>query len=262
MIRVCAIFIVLLISNWAHALPDSFTEKADQISNICQSCFPEIIQWGGKPHCAPAAVSNSLVWLSHNGFETLQPFHSQDAQRDQARLVDLLGRTMETTQNGGTTPFKVLSGLKTYLDKQGVKYKRLAATGWRTVPAFAQLDSPKTTLSWIQEGTLEKNSVWILIGWSKYDPQKDNYKIYDGHWMTVVGYGKNRQGSTDPNILIIHDPAERSERKNYYATIAELKQGVINDSIPAQGVLTISGDVIMKPGAQFGLIQGAYRLDM
>jgi len=112
------IFLFLITFCKAFAIPDYFTEKADQIPNICQSCFADIIQWGGRPHCAPAAVSNSLVWLSKNGFESLQPFHSDDSQKDQARLVDLLGQTMKTTENAGTSPFKVLSGLKEYLESK------------------------------------------------------------------------------------------------------------------------------------------------
>jgi hypothetical protein len=255
------IFIGLAISRGAFALPQYFTEKVDQVPNICQSCFPELIQWGGKPHCAPAAVSNSLVWLSQNGFEALQPFHTGDLQKDQAQLVNLLGQTMETTQNAGTSPFKILTGLKKYLDFKNVKFKRIAATGWRSIPPFAHLDGVQTKLEWIKEGTLGKNSVWILIGWSKYDPLKDHYKIYDGHWMTVVGYGKNRQGQVDPHILIVHDPAERSERKNYYATVSVLEKGTIDNSIPAHGILTLQGDVVLKPGADAGLIQGAYRLE-
>jgi hypothetical protein len=256
------LILIFVFSFKAFALPDYFVDKVDQIPNICQSCFPEVIQWGGKPHCAPAAVSNSLIWLSRNGFESLQPFQSQDLQKDQARLVNLLGQTMGTTQSSGTSPSKVLSGLKKYLEEKNVKFKRLAATGWRSIPDFAHLDSQETKLDWIKEGTLGKNSVWILIGWSKYESQKDRYKIYDGHWMTVVGYGKNRQGQADPNVLIVHDPAERSERKNYYATVKELSGGTIDDTISAKGVLTIQGDVVIKPGADAGLIQGAYRLEL
>jgi hypothetical protein len=112
---------------------------------------------------------------------------------------------MNTTENGGTTLEKVFTGLKKYLDEKKVTYKRMAATGWRDVPSFVIKDSTLTKLDWIKEGTLEKNSTWILIGWSKYDSKKDNYKIYDGHWMTVVGFGKNRKGEIDPNIIIVHD---------------------------------------------------------
>jgi len=80
--------------------------------------------------------------------------------------------------------------------------------------------------------------------------------------MTVVGYGKNRRGDVDLNILVVHDPAERSERKNYYATISKLDNGTIDNSLAAKDVLTIQGDVVIKPGADAGLIQGAYRLEL
>jgi hypothetical protein len=245
----------------AFAGPVFFTEKADQVPNICQSCFPDIIKWGGKPHCAPAAVSNSLAWLSKNGFPSLQPFQGGEQSADQARLVNKLGEVMGTSENGGTSPKQVLSGLKSFLTEKKITYKRMAATGWRTVPSFVSIDNPSANLEWIKEGTLGKGSVWILIGWCKYDSAKDNYKIYDGHWMTVVGYGKNREGKEDPNIIIVHDPAERAERKNYYATIGSLEHGTIDDSRAAKGVLTLNGDVVLKPSADRGIIQGAYRLE-
>src|SRR6478609_4203736 len=102
------IFLLLFFfSTKLFALPPYYVDKADSIPNICQSCFPKIVKWGGKPHCAPAAVSNSLYWLSKNGFPNLQPFQTSEPLTDQAKLVDLLGTEMNTTENGGTTPIKV-----------------------------------------------------------------------------------------------------------------------------------------------------------
>jgi len=60
---------------------------------------------GGKTHCVPAAVSNSLVWLANNGFPSLQPFHDDDPQVAQARLVNMLGDVMGTSEHSGTSPF-------------------------------------------------------------------------------------------------------------------------------------------------------------
>ncbi len=245
----------------ALALPEFFIDKSNDVPNICQSCFPEIIKWGGHPHCAPAAISNSLVWLSKNGFPSLQPFQTGDPQKDQARLVNVLGDIMGTKESAGTSPQKALAGLRTFLQDKKVSFKRIAATGWRSVPDFVTLDHREVSLDWIKEGTLGQGSVWILIGWCHYDMAKDDCSIYDGHWMTVVGYGKNRLGEIDPNILIVHDPAERAERKNYYASIGSLEHGTIDSVRPAKGILTLSGDVILKPSADRGVIQGAYRLE-
>jgi len=88
--------------------------------------------------------------------------------------------------------------------------------------------------------------------------------------MTVVGFGKNRAGRNDPEVLIVHDPAERAERKNYYPRIIPLRHGTLTDNDPkshdetrpANLALSISGDVVLKPGADFRIIQGAYRLEL
>jgi len=85
--------------------------------------------------------------------------------------------------------------------------------------------------------------------------------------MTVVGYGKNRLGEVDPQVLIVQDPAERAERKNYFSTLTTLKHGVLIDNGPpessrdANGALSMTGDVVLKPGADFGIIQEAFRLE-
>jgi hypothetical protein len=170
---------------------------------------------------------------------------------------------MGTTQNGGTSPSQLLSGLKNYLDESHVPFKRIASQGWRSVPEFVVANKRQTVdLEWIKSGTLGKSSTWILIGWCKYDHKKDNCDIFDGHWMTVVGYGKNREGKNDPKVLIVHDPAERSERKNYYPRMITLTHGVIDGDRPAKGILTLTGDVVIKPSADYGIIQGAYRLEL
>ncbi len=101
-------------------------------------------------------------------------------------------------KSGGTSPSKMFNGLRRYLAEKKVKYRRFASIGWREVPNFVSVDGRAASLNCIKEGTLGKNSVLILIGWCKYDAETDNCDIFDGHWMTVVGYGKRSQRSTGP----------------------------------------------------------------
>ncbi len=251
-----------LISQAVFALPAFFVEKVENTPNICQSCFPSLIKWGGAPHCAPAAVSNSLVWLSKNGYPALQPFSESDPIRAQAKLVNELGDIMGTTSEEGTSPKQVLMGLSSYLLQKGVKYKRLAGVGWRSLPEVVSNDGAMVDPPWIKEGVLGNNSVWILVGWCKDDPKTSDCKIYAGHWLTVVGYGKDRKGHLNPNVLIVHDSAERAERINYYPLLKKLDHGTIDGKISAVGVLTLSGDIVFKPGADKAVIQGAYRLEL
>jgi len=119
MLKLLFPLVLALCSQSFAAIPEYFSEKADLAPNICESCYPALVQWGGKPHCAPAAVANGLVWLSKNGYPSLQSFHSSNPDEDEARLVDLLGKVMGTTEHGGTSPRSALSGLKKYLDDHG-----------------------------------------------------------------------------------------------------------------------------------------------
>jgi hypothetical protein len=57
----------------AWGLPGSYTEKALSTPDLYQGDRQARLPGGGRGYCAPVAVSNSLVWLMHNGFPSLLP---------------------------------------------------------------------------------------------------------------------------------------------------------------------------------------------
>ena len=262
----------LLAVTPSWALPEYFLDKVDAVPQICQSCMPKEIKWGGRPHCAAAAIAESLLWLAENGYPSVQPFQSGDVAVDRIHLVAALGEWMGTTATEGTSPRQALSGLRDFLSKQKVSYRGIKAVGWRSVPEFVSVQEQNTSLSWIKEGTLGNSSVWILVGWYRYSAEKGEYDLLDGHWLNVVGYGKNRAGKLDRDVLVVKDSAERSASQNkYYVRVEELKAGTLVDSSgtfskylprPAAGSLSLSGELIFKAQATHAIVQGAYRLEM
>lgn len=261
------LLITIFFHNNVYATVDFDVEKISEIPNICQTCYPKLVRWGGEPHCAPASVSNSIFWLSKNGFPNLLPFVDLDQNVAQAKLLNLLGDTMGTTDTEGTSPYKVMNGLKKYLDSKNVVYKKMAATGWRDVPSFVERKTEWPSLSWVQQGIKTAHSVWILVLWTRYNEKKDRYEIFGGHWVTIVGFGKNESGLTDKNILVIHDPAPRAQRRNYFSTATILSHGIVYEEDrstispkDAKGAISLSGDFVFKPTASHGIVVGAYYL--
>jgi len=53
--------------------PGIYTEKINSIPDMTQTDPAAKLPNGGRSHCGPVAVSNSLMWLAGNGFENLSP---------------------------------------------------------------------------------------------------------------------------------------------------------------------------------------------
>src|SRR5262249_51732734 len=97
--------------------------------------------------------------------------------------------------------------------------------------------------------------------------------LVGGHYVTVVGYGVDRAGNTDPGILIVHDPSSRAgnEPSNQYVKLRELHSGQLIKKPtwkregyprPAAGLFSVEGEMKIKNIADVGIIEGAYRLKM
>jgi hypothetical protein len=63
-----ALLFVFTASAYSFDLPDSYLIKVDTTPDLRQSLAAAHLPYGGDPYCGPVAVSNSLVWLSRNGF--------------------------------------------------------------------------------------------------------------------------------------------------------------------------------------------------
>ncbi len=66
-----------LATHFSHAdvsaLPSTYLTKVETTPDLRQSLPDAKLPFGGVPYCGPVAVSNSMVWLSRNGFERLAP---------------------------------------------------------------------------------------------------------------------------------------------------------------------------------------------
>ena len=173
----------------------------------------------GAMYCGPAAVSNSLMWLSDNGFPSLVP-SSGDRYRDQHSLISELGsKEFMNTRQIGSTVQDLCRGIKKYLQMQGLSGKIVSEGMY---DASREFKSDKTVPDYhrIKTFTTDKRAAWLNIGWYKYDSENDTYTKSGGHWVTLVGF--SHDDKTGKDFLIIHDPDTKSSFNEYLSSRRDL----------------------------------------
>lgn len=214
---------------------------------------------GGQNYCAPVAVSNSLSWLAGN--------QSVDHQIHLAgRLAN--PRYMNSAEKG-TTPTALLNGVDAYFKDHGLRPKKLAFQGWRSVPAkYRRAAGRQIDLNWLADGISKTSTVWLNVGWYKQTDKHGNFKRVGGHWVTLVGYDLNNLDGPE-NRLIVHDPAPRSGTQfaNEYVHLEQQSGGFLVDKNHQRkqrlaGLYRMSGGMHVSERADFALLDGAVRLDM
>lgn len=184
---------------------------------------------GGRMYCGPVAVSNSLMWLDDNGYDSLAP-NTNDSRKDQFDLICLLGSSdyMNTSLMNGTGVNSLLNGVDRFIQDKGYQYVRLQYQGWRYHnPRFSTgVDVPN--LEWIKQGIRGNSSAWLNYGKYTYDAVSDEYTRTGGHWVTLVGYGYD-SSLANPTYLVIHDPAwgDGSSITNLYLLLEEIDSGTL-----------------------------------
>ena len=156
-------------SSADHAA-DVCTEKVDSTPDMTQTDPDARLPEGGRVHCGPVAVSNSLMWLAQNGFESLaSPFAGgAKAQYEMARLLGEK-KYMNTNLKTGTGAGGVLEGAGRYIADRGYECGYLKFQGWRKHPSRFGSGVVVPELHWIKNGLLGNSAVWLNVGWYKYN---------------------------------------------------------------------------------------------
>lgn len=247
----------------------SFTDRMDSIPDITQTDPKADFPYGGVHYCGPCAISNSLVWLGENGYEKLLP-KAADRMRMQVALVNIIAspKYMDTTLEWGTSPAGVLQGIDKYLEDCGYRNRRLSYQGYRKVPAKFANGTTMPQLDWVKAGLSGDSAVWLNVGWYRYSARKGEYVRLGGHWVTMVGFGKDENGQADPNVLIVHDPgAPSGENPNGYIRVMNLEAGrkLVTGSgrpLDSGGLYKLRGGLRISNNVDAAVLDGAIRLEM
>lgn len=206
----------------------------------------------GQQFCAPAAVSNSLLWLSSE-------------QVDQKHLVTKLAsdQYMNTDLKIGTGTSELLRGVDRYVKEKYGGYKTLHYQGWRKHPGDYSTSIRVPTIEFITRGVQSRSAAWINVGWYKINASNKAYERIGGHWVTLVGYdlGNDR--------LIVHDPAPRaghsksSEHVNFRVLSGgHLTGGKSGLPTAAAGYLQLGRGMHLHSKADTAIIDGVVLLEL
>ena len=251
-------------------LPSFYTDNIDSIPDLTQTDERADFPGGGSQYCCLVAIANSLMWLDTNGFPNLVENVGSQFD-DEVRLAKMLGSQayMDTNLDEGTGTTNIMRGLKKYIQDRSYEIDRLEYQGWRKHPEEMKTNHPVPQFNWIRQGILDKGAVWLNVGWYKYDSAKNQYERIAGHWVTLVGYGKEQNGTPDPTVLILHDPSPRAGKDfaNEYAVAKKINSGRLTGEwigLPrsAVGYCRLGGGMHIKKEVNTAIIDGAIVLKL
>jgi hypothetical protein len=251
----------------ASAINEVSLDRLNSTPDLMQSLPAASLPDGGLAYCGPVAVSNSLVWLSHKGYPKLGMLGGSDTPARQGRLARKLGDFMGC--GTGTSPTCLLGGVSAFVLMNGYQFESLKYQGWESHPDMFSTGVKMPDPAFIKQGLQGPSGVWLMIGFYTYSKTRDEYAPFAQHWVTVVGYGQDRQGKKDPNILIIHDPAPRSgaAMSHDFVKLERLSHGTFagtsgRNDLKASGWYRLGGDLKIKKGADCAILDGAVVLKM
>jgi hypothetical protein len=241
--------------------------RINETPDLMQSNPEAALPGGGMTYCGPVAASNSFVWLGAHGFDRFYRSGGTTEVLDQGKLALDLGQCMGTNKDRGTSPSSMLLGLDKFVKERGYKIETLRYQGWENHPARFSAGRACPSLAWIKDSLSERSIVLLMIGWYHYKKDTDTYRMFAQHWLTLVGYGQDKQGRRADNVLIVHDPAPRSgiAFSSDYIKCQPLHSGRFTGrrrNASANGFCKLTGDLKIKKGADCGILDGALVLSL
>ena len=265
--------------NPKHALILVLTMAAaafvsSQSDEIQKKAMPDIIQrdpegqyaGDGLNFCGPCAAANALLWLGAHGYEGLLPPGRRPEIRERM-LVSLLAssRYMQTAEKNQTSPAALNEGIRKYIEDCGYEIQKFETYGFKPFEA-TNVVLPDVAES-LKEG-LQLRSVAVLhVGWYKHNKDNDEYTRFTGHYVTVVGFGHERNGAPNDRVVVIHDPWNGPG--DDYVKLEPLLTGTLitekagqQIKNPLKGSFKLTGEMCIYEKADIGLLDHIHILTL
>jgi hypothetical protein len=220
-------------SNLGKALFRSSKSKSDHPGLAASSRIygtPDFLQTdhsaglplSGTQYCGPVAASNSLVYLSLTGYPNLI-LEEDTSHNRQVTLIRALGSAafMRTDQSG-TSPWNVATGLDAFIRSRGYTVRKLEFQGWQPVPRRHTSRHQTPHVKSARDALADpKSAVLVNIGF--YQADNNRYTRKDGHWITAAGF-------KDDHTLLAYDPSPRAGKHKslHEISIAPLPFGALS----------------------------------
>ena len=222
----------------------------------------ELLKSNPVSHCAPVAVSNTLMYLARVYFKShptqlVESSSGELGDESQFRLIEELSKHMKTSSTEGTTPQELMDGLEKYLTDRHYQFEKREWKGWGNGEVSSLAPPPE--VEWILKNTLDSSDVIFHLGWYK-EGEDSTYPRFGGHFVTSAGYRKKPE--VEEVELIVHDPAKRSEGIPANCDVVKIQDGILigkKSATLAENYLKVTGiRVNTSRGADIAVMDGAF----
>lgn len=224
-----ALIVFVLLSGPAQAASYD-TTRMDQFPDFSQTDPALGLPGGGTHYCVPVATANALVWYAkERGYTDLLPVKGMSLTEKVSTVARQLGesRYMSTAPKGGTSHVKFMKGLSGYISDAGYSSKITYRGRWNMPKKFGKIEVGAPDIYSIQDKFAAGSAVFLSIGYYKEGDRPGELKRIGGHFVTVVGYGVDKNGSVDRDMVVLHDPGDRRSPnvKKRYLRLEAMRQG-------------------------------------
>jgi hypothetical protein len=174
---------------------------------------------------------------------------------------------MSTAPKGGTSQVKFMQGLSSYITDAGYSSKITYRGRWKMPKKFGRIEVGAPDIYTIQEKFSGGSAVFLSIGYYKEGDRSGELKRIGGHFVTVVGFGVDKNGNVDRDMVVLHDPGDRRspDVKKRYLRLEEIRNGrFVNrrgQESEAREHLKIVGGMNLRRGI-VGVIDAVVALDL
>lgn len=236
------------------------TERMNEFPTLYQMDARAGFSDDGAKYCGPVAASNALLWLAAHGYPRLLPDANGDTlygglnyatSKTRTAQIALVHAIMDggfvkmrpedgTPKGGGTSMAGIARGVQTYVESKGYEIKQIKVAQLITEPSpdYPPAMLPNViSMQAVKKAFADGAMVWLNIGW--YDRVGDDglYTWKGGHFVTLVGYGKDAAGNADDSALVFRDPARNAGRNypNEFVRVRRLTEGFWNNGHDEKG---------------------------
>ncbi len=246
------------------------TSRMDQFPDFSQTDPALRLPGGGTHYCVPVATANALVWYAkERGYTDLLPVKGMSMTEKVSTVARQLGesRYMSTAPKGGTSHVKFMQGLSSYISDAGYSSKISYRGRWNMPKKYGRIDVGAPDIYSIQDKFSNGSAVFLSIGYYKEGDRPGELKRIGGHFVTVVGFGVDKNGNVDRDMVVLHDPGDRRspDVKKRYLRLEQMRRNrFINrrgDESDASEHLKITEGMNLRRGV-VGVIDAVVALDL
>jgi hypothetical protein len=246
------------------------TSRLDRMPDFSQTDSRLGLPGGGSHYCVPVATANVLVWLAeHRGYKNLLPVQGLTTIEKVATVATRLGsdELMSTAPKGGTNLQKFVNGLSAFIKQSGYR-PSIEAYGPFRYRNVSRSNVGAPDMNSIRSDFARGKGVWVSVNFFKETKRSGDLMLVGGHMTTMAGFGVDKNGNTDRDVIILHDPDDghSANVQRRYLNTERVRNAFFVDRngrqiAPLDDYLDVSSSFKMRKGYR-AIITNVFVLDM